>query len=105
MKIILAALLPLLVATPALADAKAGRAKAAMCQVCHGYDGIGTNPEVPNIGGESVIYIMRQLRAFRSGERQHQQMSIIAQSLSDADIQNLADYYSSIEVTTKVPDL
>ncbi|MCF3933572.1 cytochrome c [Acuticoccus sp. M5D2P5] len=88
----------------AAADPAAGRQKAAMCQVCHGYDGIGTNPEVPNIGGESDIYLMRQLKAFRSGERQHQQMSIIASGLSDDDIRNLADYYSSIEITATVPN-
>ncbi|RAI03236.1 cytochrome C554 [Acuticoccus sediminis] len=88
----------------ASADPAAGREKAAMCQVCHGLDGIGKNPEVPHIAGESEIYLMAQLRAFRSGERQHQQMSIIAQSLSDEDIRDLADYYASIKFEVTVPD-
>ncbi|WP_205648413.1 c-type cytochrome [Acuticoccus kandeliae] len=89
----------------AAADPAAGKAKAAMCQVCHGYNGIGTNPEVPNIGGESDIYLIRQLKAFKSGERKHQQMSIIAAGLSEEDIRNLADYYSAIEITATVPNL
>lgn len=88
----------------AWADPAAGYEKAAMCQVCHGYDGIGTNPEVPHIAGDSQIYLMAQLKAFRSGERQHQQMSIIAQSLDDADIRDLADYYASIKVSVEVPE-
>lgn len=95
----------LLLAAGARAEPAAGREKARQCQVCHGYDGIGTNPEVPNIGGESEIYLMKQLRAFRSGERQHRQMSLIAQGLSDEDIRDLADYYASIEITATVPDL
>lgn len=89
---------------PAAADPTAGRQKAALCQVCHGYDGIGTNPTVPNIGGESSLYLTKQLKAFRAGERNHQQMSIIAQGLSDEDIADLADYYSRIEVTTRIPE-
>ncbi len=89
---------------PAAADPAAGRAKAAMCQVCHGFDGLGKNPDVPNLAGDSTSYLVRQLRAFRSGERQHEQMSIIASSLSDEDIENLADYYSAIEVTVTVPE-
>ena len=88
----------------ASADPAAGHDKAAMCATCHGMDGIGTNPEVPHIAGESEIYLMAQLRAFRSGERQHQQMSIIAQSLDDQDIRDLADYYASIRFEVTVPD-
>ena len=86
-------------------DPKAGRKKAAKCQVCHGYDGIGTNPEVPHIAGESDIYLIRQLRAFRSGKRTHAQMSIIAKDLSDEDIANLAAYYSAIKITVELPKL
>jgi len=91
---------------PVLADdPKAGRKKAAKCQVCHGYDGIGKNPEVPHIAGESEIYLIRQLRAFRSGTRKHPQMSIIAKGLSDHDITDLAAYYGILKLTVEVPDL
>ncbi len=92
-------------AQPAAAtDAAAGREKARQCQACHGLDGVGKMPDVPNIGGESELYLTRQLHAFRSGERRHEQMSIIATSLSDEDIADLAAYFASIEFTVKVPD-
>ena len=84
-------------------DAKAGRAKAAMCEACHGLNGIGLRPDVPNIGGESDIYLVAQLTHFRSGERQHEQMSIIAEGLSDEDIENLAAWYSSIQFSVTLP--
>jgi cytochrome c553 len=89
----------------AAGDAAAGRAKAQQCQACHGLDGVGKMLDVPNIGGESDFYLGKQLRAFRSGERQHEQMSIVASGLSDEDIDDLAAYYASIEFTVKVPGL
>lgn len=48
-------------------------------------------------GGENAICI-------GAGERQHQQMSIIAQGLSDEDIADLAAWFSSLEVTVEMPD-
>lgn len=98
--LLLAALIP---PPPAIADAAAGRKKAAMCQTCHGIDGVGRMPDVPNIGGESTDYLTRQLGQFKSGERRHEQMSIIAQSLSESDIADLAAWYSSIEFSVTVP--
>jgi cytochrome c553 len=94
------------VGCPALqaADAAAGRQKAAMCQTCHGIDGVGKLPDVPHIAGENTEYLVSQLDAFRSGERQHEQMSIIASGLSDEDIADLSAWYSSIQFTVTVPE-
>jgi len=86
------------------ADAAAGKTKAQMCAVCHGLDGIGKNPDVPNLAAESSIYVSTQLKAFRSGARQHAQMTIIAQGLSDEDIADLAAWYSSLKITVEMPD-
>lgn len=88
----------------AAGDLEAGRKKVkSTCQVCHGIDGIGKNPDVPNLAGEGQLYITRQLKAFRSGARTHAQMSIIAKGLSDEDIANLSAYFSAIEVTATPP--
>jgi cytochrome c553 len=82
-----------------------GRQKAQqICAVCHGIDGIGKNPDVPNLAGESPLYIEKQLKAFRSGERKHEQMSIIAQGLKDQDIRELAKWYSSIHIKVELPE-
>jgi len=87
----------------ALADAAAGKTKAQMCAVCHGLDGIAKVPDAANLAGESSIYLTRQLEAFRKGDRKHEQMSIIAQGLSDEDIADLADWYSGLRVTVTMP--
>ena len=91
-------------ASPTMADAALGKAKVqAVCAVCHGVDGIGKNPDVPNLAGESQQYIQKQLKAFRSGGRQHEQMSIIAKDLTDKDIANLADWFASLKIIVKLP--
>lgn len=86
------------------ADAAAGRAKAKACQTCHGIDGLAKQPNVPHLAGESDIYLTKQLKAFRDGERKDPQMSIMAKPLSDEDIANLAAWYSSIKITVTLPE-
>lgn len=86
-------------------DLAAGKKAARQCNVCHGKNGIATNPEAPNLAGESAIYIEKQLMAFRKGERKHRQMTIVAQMLKDEDIRNLANWYAAMKVTVEVPDV
>lgn len=85
------------------ADAGAGRAKAKMCAACHGLDGLSKVADAPNLAGNGELYLARQLQAFRSGERKHPQMSVIAAGLSDDDIANLAAWYSAIKVSVELP--
>ena len=74
-----------------------------LCQTCHGKDGKATVVGSPNLSGQQKEYLIEQLRAYRSGTRRHEQMSIIAKSLTDDDIENLAEWYSSIKITVEKP--
>ena len=86
-------------------DLMAGKAKAeAACQVCHGLDGRAVVPMAANLSGQQKQYIIAQLEAYRSGRRRHEQMSIIAKMLDDDDIENLAEWYSSITITIEMPN-
>lgn len=84
-------------AAPAGDPAK-GRDKTRMCEGCHGIEGWRTAfPEVyrvPKLGGQHEAYIVKALHEYRSGDRSHPSMRAIAGSLSDADIADLAAYYS-----------
>ncbi len=91
-------------AAKAAGDAEVGREKAVQCAVCHGIDGLAKRPDVPHIGGESELYLKKQLEDFRSGARHHEQMSIIAKGLSEADIADLIAWYASLEVSVKIPE-
>jgi cytochrome c553 len=86
-------------------DPSAGREIVGQCATCHGQDGIGRMPDVPNLAGESTIYLTKELNAYRSGERNHPQMSIIAEGLDDKQIADLAAWYAALKVTVQIPDL
>ena len=95
----------IMAASPAGADdIAAGKQKVAtVCAACHGVDGIAKNPDAPNLAGDNPGYIIKQLKAFKSGTRQQDQMSIIAQELSEGDMANVAAWYSGLKVTVTMP--
>ena len=80
-----------------------GRQKAQACTVCHGPLGLSSAPDAPNLAGQPALYLAAQLRAFRSGARRHEVMSVIAKSLSDDDIGQLAAWFASIRVEAQPP--
>jgi cytochrome c553 len=65
------------------------------CVACHGTDGIGILPEYPNLAGQHADYLAVALKAYRSGQRKNAVMGGMAAALTDEDIRELADYYSS----------
>ena len=104
MKTMIIALATFAAAIPVQAGSMAaGKAKAVKCRTCHGIDGIATIPIAPHIAGESRIYLESQLKAFRSGQRKHDIMSLVAKDLSDEDISDLSAWYSSIKITAEIP--
>jgi cytochrome c553 len=88
----------------AAGDVKQGRAKAFMCQACHGLDGLSKVPDAPNIAGQTEPYLIAQLQAFKSGARKNDAMSLVASALPDNEIENIAAYFSAIEISiVKIP--
>jgi len=79
------------------ADAQAGKAKAQICAACHGNDGNSADPAVPSLAGQPAQAISTQLFQFREGNRKNPQMSPMAASLSNADMNNLAEYYAGLK--------
>ncbi len=77
-------------------DAVAGKTKAASCIGCHGATGKSKNSMWPNLAGQKNAYLVKQLKAFRDGTRKDPMMNPMAKPLSDADIDNLAAYFSSL---------
>ena len=80
-------------------DPDAGRVLAGQCRTCHGIDGFAKIPIAPHIGGEQAAYLAAQLTAFRDGKRVNEMMSIVAASLTDTQIADLAAWYSSLNAT------
>lgn len=94
-----AALATMLAASPAAAfkgDAAKGKTIAAsVCVACHGPEGNTPIPTNPNLAGQHPEYLTKQLQNYKSGERKNPIMAGMVAALSDADMRDLAAYYSA----------
>lgn len=80
---------------PALPDPYgAGRVAAAGCSGCHGEDGVGTMPGMPNLTGLDPQYLAAAMDAYRSGRRKHDAMIALAAAASERDVRHMALYYA-----------
>jgi len=80
-------------------DPVAGKARAAgICVTCHGALGISTLPNAPHLAGQPAIYLVEQLRNYRSGKRVNDIMTVIAKPLTNAEIDDLAAWYASLKI-------
>lgn len=77
-------------------DALYVRSLAANCASCHGTDGrtIG-GAGIPGLAGMPGPYIAAQLRAFKAGTRPSTVMTQLSKGFSDAQIDQLAGYFSA----------
>ncbi len=76
-------------------DAAAGEKKAATCIACHGAGGNSSNAVYPSLAAQTPLYIYYQLLQFREGRRVNEQMSPFAAKLTDADMKDIAAYFSA----------
>ncbi len=79
----------------AAGSAEAGKAKAAACMACHGPDGNSLADMWPKLAGQLPQYLRKQLHDFKAGRRKNEQMSPMAQPLSDQDIDDLSAFFAS----------
>lgn len=75
-------------------DPEAGRAAATTCIACHGTDGKGIGPEYPNLGGQHYVYLLRQMEAFHSGEREALLMMGQVDHLSEQQLRDISAFYA-----------
>lgn len=77
-----------------------GSAKAAetLCTRCHGGGFKGQN-EIPRVAGQQHDYIVKQLKDFRERRRTNDagNMASVAKTLSEEDIENLAQYLTTLQ--------
>jgi len=77
-------------------DLEAGKAIAeADCSACHGMDGRGATAEIPNLTAQPMQYLVEAMHAYRDGRREHAALQDMTKGMSEADINNIAAYYSS----------
>lgn len=83
----------------------AGKLRADLvCANCHGLDGSATqggNSAIsPRITAQHKTFLKARLSDYKSAKIQHPQMTLIAQMLTDEDIDNVSEWYSRIKVSS-----
>jgi cytochrome c553 len=76
-------------------DSTAGKEKSASCASCHGEDGNSMMPSFPKLAQQNASYLIKQLQAFKDGSRSDPVMSGMAMAVNDADMADIAAFYSS----------
>ena len=78
---------------------KLGLAKAneTLCSMCH-LGGFSGQNEIPRVAGQQYDYIVKQMLDFKARRRTNDagNMTSVAQTLSETDIENLAHYITSL---------
>jgi cytochrome c553 len=75
-------------------SAEEGQAKATPCIACHGLNGNSVNPVWPSLAGQHPQYTLKQLQAFKKGERTDPLMTPMSAPLNEDDMEDLAAYYA-----------
>jgi cytochrome c553 len=79
--------------------ARLGKMKAdeTLCTMCHLGGFVGQN-EIPRVAGQRFDYVLKQLADFKARRRTNDagNMTAVSNTLSDADIENLAHYLAAL---------
>ena len=95
-------------AKSAAADLGAGKAIAERdCKACHGLDGKGVAPAIPNLAAQRARYLYNSLKEYKDGKRSHAALKNLATNMSEADLNNVAGYFASLPpiASTAVADI
>lgn len=84
-------------------DPKVGKQKSEMCQGCHGEEGIGPAPNLPNLAGQFQKYIEKQIHDYQDAKRADSMMSGMAAGIAEMDIKDMAAYFASMKRMADAP--
>ncbi len=84
-------------AQPPAGDPAAGKIIAQRdCKACHGLDGKGIAPAIPNLAAQRKPYLFNSLKEYKDGKRSHAALQNMASNMSEADLHNVAAYFASL---------
>lgn len=103
MRILTTAALALAFTAPVLAAPPTKPARLGLCAACHGEDGMARIPGAPNLAGQKLDYLREALRQYRDGRRDIPVMRAATGPLSDAELDQLAQWFSAQNPTAPHP--
>lgn len=95
MRILTTAALALAISAPVFATPPARPARLGLCAACHGEDGMARIPGAPNLAGQKLDYLREALRQYRDGRRDIPVMRAATGPLTDAELDQLAQWFSA----------
>lgn len=82
------------------ADVKAGEEKAQLCLICHKPNFSGS--AIPLLAGQTREYIYKQIKDFKEKKRPGSFMQLNVANLTDQDMYDIAEYFSSRPIVREV---
>jgi cytochrome c553 len=79
------------------ANAPAAPAAVAVCAACHGATGVSVVPNYPNLAGQHVDYLKREIAEYKDCGRKNAIMAGMAATIKDSDVADLAEYFSKMQ--------
>jgi cytochrome c553 len=67
---------------------------AQLCVACHGKDGVGIMGDYPTLAGQHADYLARALQEYKKGDRKNAVMPTFMTGVTDAEVEEIAEYYS-----------
>lgn len=65
-----------------------------LCAGCHGPQGVSEDPSTPSLAGQDPQYLVAAIKGYRNARKYEPMMRVVA-GLTDADIDNIAAFYTT----------
>ncbi|GAA0910836.1 c-type cytochrome [Luteibacter anthropi] len=95
MRILTTAAIALALSAPVLAAPPTKPARLGLCAACHGENGMARIPGAPNLAGQKLDYLREALHQYRDGRRNIPVMRAAVGPLNDAELDQLAEWFSA----------
>lgn len=73
------------------------------CASCHGAHGVSTEPGMPNLAGQRVVYLYRVLQNYQDRERRNDAMNRAIDFLNEEALLSVAAYYANLTPARPTP--
>ena len=84
-------------------DPNAARSLSATCFTCHGTDGVSVGGVPPSLAGQNKVYLLQQMKDFKTGKRPATIMHQQAKGYSDEQLEQIAAYFASVKPAAAAP--
>ena len=95
MAVYFASQMPMQRSVPDSGDPDVGQLLSAICSGCHGANGVSHDAATPNLAGQDPQYLIKTIKAYRDGARQHTDMRALLADSSGQGIESIAAFYAA----------